>query len=94
MNTREFASKLNRTSKNVLKPLIPALGLHKRAEKVLYMRYVDEASIYDIADDLGIAYESLSNYLCIAREEMLKTIEKDYDILPSETQLLINKLLQ
>ena len=47
MNTRQFAYKMNRASKNILKPLIPALGLHKKAETVLYKRYVEEVCLYD-----------------------------------------------
>lgn len=93
MNTRQFAYKMNRASKNILKPLIPALGLHKKAETVLYKRYVEEACIYDLAELLGVSYDTLNNYLCDARQEMLFTIERDFDILPAEIQILIKKLM-
>lgn len=94
LSTREFAKKMNRASKNVLRGLIPALGLKSKAEKVLMAWYVSETCKYDIAKDLGIAYESLSNYICKARKEMLDTITRDFDILPDDTQKLIGKLLQ
>lgn len=94
MNTRDFAKKMSRASKNVLKLLLPQLGLRKRAERALYLRYVQEASMYDIAEDLGMSYESFSNYLCVARAEMLKVIEQDYDIVSDDTRKLIDKLLQ
>ena len=94
MNTRQFAYKMNRASKNILKPLIPALGLHKKAETVLYKRYVEEVCLYDIAEDLGISYDTLSNYLCSARAEMLNTIQRDFDILPDNIQVLIKKLME
>ena len=93
MNTRQFAYKMNRASKNILKPLIPALGLHKKAQSVLYKRYVEEMYIYDLAELLGVSYDTLNNYLCTARLEMLTAIERDFDILPKETQNLIKKLL-
>ena len=51
MNTRDFAKKINRASKNVLKLLLPALGLRKRVERALYLRYVQEANMYDIAEE-------------------------------------------
>lgn len=94
MNTRQFAYKMNRASKNILKPLIPALGLHKKVETVLYKRYVEEMCIYDLAELLGVSYDTLNNYLCTARLEMLTAIERDFDILPKETQNLIKKLLE
>ena len=63
MDGRNFANRLNKMSKNVLKPLIPALGLHKRVERVLYLRYIEEQSIYHIAEDVGMSFDSLNNYL-------------------------------
>lgn len=94
MNTRDFAKKINRASKNVLKLLLPTLGLRKRVEKALYLRYVQEANMYDTAEELGMSYESFSNYLCVARAEMLNVIEQDYDIVSDDTRKLIDKLLQ
>ena len=77
-----------------MKPLIPALGLHKKAETVLYKRYVEGMCIYDLAELLGVSYDTLNNYLCTASSEMLTAIERDFDILPKETQNLIKKLLE
>lgn len=94
MNTKDFAKKMNRASKNVLKLLLPELGLRKRVERAIYLRYVQEASMYDIAEELGMSYESFSNYLCVARAEMLNIIEQDYDIVSDDTRKLIDKLLQ
>lgn len=94
MNTKDFAKKMNRASKNVLKLLLPALGLRKRVERALYLRYVQEVNMYDIAEELGMSYESFSNYLCVARAEMLNVIEQDYDIVSDDTRKLIDKLLQ
>jgi len=94
VNTKEFAKKMNKVSKNVLKLLLPQLGLRKRVERALYLRYIQEASMYDIAEDLGMSYESFSNYLCVARAEMLNVIEQDYDIVSDDTRKLIDKLLQ
>lgn len=94
MNTKDFAKKMNRASKNLLKFLLPELGLRKRVERALYLRYVQEASMYDIAEELGMSYESFSNYLCVARAEMLNIIEQDYDIVSDDTRKLIDKLLQ
>ena len=85
---------MNKVSKNVLKLLLPQLGLRKRVERALYLRYIQEASMYDIAEDLGMSYESFSNYLCVARAEMLNVIEQDYDIVSDDTRKLIDKLLQ
>ena len=51
-------------------------------------------SIYDLAELLGVSYDTLNNYLCTARLEMLTAIERDFDILPKETQNLIKKLLE
>ena len=82
MSTRQFAYKLNRASKNI------------RVEMVLYKRYVEEMCIYDLAELLGVSYDTLNNYLCTARLEMLTAIERDFDILPKETQNLIKKLLE
>lgn len=93
MNGRVFANRLNKMSKNVLKPLIPALGLHKRVEKVLYLRYIEEKSIFDIAEDVGISFDSLNNYLCVARAEMLETMQRDYEILPQDIKNLIDIIL-
>ena len=50
--------------------------------------------LYDIAEDLGISYDTLSNYLCSARAEMLNTIQRDFDILPENIQVLIKKLME
>ena len=94
MDTREFARKMSRVSKNVLKALLPSLGLKNRVERVLYLRYIREENLYNIAEELGISYESCSNYLCVARAEMLRTIEQDYDIVSDDTRKLIDKLLQ
>ena len=93
MDGRNFANRLNKMSKNVLKPLILALGLHKRVERVLYLRYVDAHSIYDIADDVGMSFDSLNNYLSFARYEMLSTMQRDFEILPDDIKKLINIVL-
>ena len=94
MNTRDFAKKMRKASKNILKALIPALGLKRRVETALYLRYVREMSMYEVAEELGMSYESFSNYLCVARAEMLNVIEQDYDIVSEDTRKLIDKLLQ
>lgn len=94
MNKKEFTRRLGKTSKNVLRVLIPALGLHGREERALMLKYVEEKCLYDIAEDLGIAYESASNFLCQAREEMLYIMQEDYDILPKDIQNLIDKMLK
>ena len=51
-------------------------------------------TVDDIAEDLGISYDTLSNYLCSARAEMLNTIQRDFDILPENIQVLVKKLLE
>lgn len=93
MDGRNFANRLNKMSKNILKPLIPALGLHKRVERVLYLRYVEEQSIYDIAEDVGMSFDSLNNYLSFARHEMLSTMQRDFEILPDDIKKLVNIVL-
>lgn len=93
MTSRQFANRMNKASKNILRPLIPALGLHKRAETILYKRYIEEDCIYDLAEFLGVSYDTLNNYLCDARQEMLSTMENDFDILPPEIQVLVKKLI-
>ena len=93
MDGRNFANRLNKMSKNVLKPLITALGLHKRVERVLYLRYIEEQSIYDIAEDVGMSFDSLNNYLSFARYEMLSTMQRDFEILPDDIKKLINIVL-
>lgn len=94
MNKREFTRKLSKTSKNVLRPLIPALGMHLRNEKAIHLKYIEEKCLWDIAEELGVAYESAGNFLCQAREEMLCIMQDDYDILPKDIQVLIDKLLK
>ena len=94
MDTREFAKKMNKASKTLLRSLIPALGLKNRVERTLQLRYVHEKSLYDIAEELGISYETCSNFMCVARAEMLRVIENDYDIVSDDTRKLIDKLLQ
>lgn len=93
VDIKYFSKRISKASKNVLKPLIPALGLHTKTEKVLTMRYIDENSLWECANKLGIAYETFANYLCVARAEMLDTIKNDYDILPEKVQILIRKLV-
>lgn len=93
VDIKYFSRKLSKASKNVLRPLIPALGLHNRAERVLHLRYVEENSLWNCAKEMGIAYETFANYLCTARMEMLDVIKNDYDILPEDVQILIKKLL-
>lgn len=44
---------LNTLSKITLKIVIPGIGLKKKQEKALMMKYVDEASIYEIAEEIA-----------------------------------------
>lgn len=93
MKNREFAGKLFKSSKNLLGMLIPSLGLRERTEQILVARYVKGLCVWDVAEEMGITYESAMNSLCKARREMLYTMETDFDILPADTQKLIKKLL-
>ncbi len=81
MDKRKFTAKLNHTSKNILRAIIPALGLHQRSEQALTMRYIEEKCTWDIADALGITFESTANFLSKARVEM-------YYLMTSPNQVL------
>ena len=81
---------LNQLSKFILKIVIPGIGLKKRQEKALMMKYVDECSQYDIAKELGMTYESAGNFLCKARNDMLKILREEQDIVPDEVKKHLN----
>lgn len=93
MLNENFASKLNKAPKEFLKNLIPSLGLKGRYEEILILRYVRGLCIWDVADSVGVTYESAMNSLCEARKEMYRTMKEYYNFYPEETQKLIKKLL-
>lgn len=75
---------LNTLSKITLKIVIPSIGLKKKQEKALMMKYVDEASIYEIAEELGMTYESANNFLCKSRKAMLEILKNEKDVIPED----------
>lgn len=54
---------LNTLLKITLKIVIPGIGLKKKQEKALMMKYVDEASIYEIAEELGMNEQQLGQFI-------------------------------
>lgn len=94
LNKKEFSKRLSKVSVNVLRNLIPALGLHKRNEQILILKYVEQRGLWDIAEKMTVTYESASNLLCISREEMQRHMVEDYDILPKDIQILVDKILK
>lgn len=84
-----LASALNDLSKITLKIVIPSIGLKKQYEKVLWMKYVDECSNAEIAEELGMTYESASNFLCKARKSMLKILENENDVIPDDVKHML-----
>lgn len=94
MDKRKFTAKLNHTSKNVLRAIIPALGLHQRSERALTMKYIEEKCMWDIAEELGISYNSTGNFISVARMEMLDLMQNDYNIYSDEVKAHIDKLLK
>lgn len=94
LNKKEFSKRLSKVSVNVLRTLIPALGLHKRNEQILILKYVEQRGLWDIAEKMTVTYESASNLLCISREEMQRHMVEDYDILPKDIQILVDKILK
>lgn len=75
---------LNTLSKITLKIVIPGIGLKKKQEKALMMKYVDKASIYEIAEELGMTYESTSNFLCKSRKAMFDILKNQKDVIPED----------
>ena len=75
---------LNTLSKITLKIVIHGIGLKKKQEKALMMKYVDEASIYEIAEELGMTYESTSNFLCKSRKAMFDILKNQKDVIPED----------
>lgn len=94
MLNNNFASKLSKMPRMVLKNFIPSLGLRERVEEILIYKYVDGLCVWDVADKMGITYESAMNSLCEARKEMYTSITEYYDFYPAEIQNIIKKLLE
>lgn len=94
LNKKEFSKRLSKASVNLLRTLIPSLGLHKRNEQILMLKYVEQRGLWDIAEKMTVTYESASNLLCLSREEMQRLMIEDYDILPKEVKILVDKILK
>lgn len=94
MDKKEFSRKLRLANVNTLKTLIPALGLHRRNEQVLMLRYVEQKSLWDISEKMVLTYESASNLLSTSRLEMKRLMNDDYELYPKDVQILIDKILK
>lgn len=94
MDKKEFSRRLRLANINTLRTLIPALGLHKRNEQILMLKYVEQESLWDISEEMALTYESASNLLSASRLEMKRLMKDDYELYPKEVQVLINKILE
>ena len=52
--------------------MIKSIGLRKRYENILIMRYVDDMSCMDIADELHVEVETARNSVYMARKQFDK----------------------
>lgn len=55
--------------------LIKSVGLRKKYEQILIMRYVHDMSCTEIADNLNMEVQSVRNRVCKARKLFEKYIE-------------------
>lgn len=65
----DLLSNVNRFEAEIL---IKACGLRRKYERVLMLKYVDDLSYQDIADELGMTEKSVSNLLVKARKQFDK----------------------
>lgn len=93
MGQRGFAKKLEGLSKNALKVLLPAAGLKVKDERILRLWYIDEYSIYEIADDMHLVKESAYNSLCVARGRLETILTTQRHLLPEHCQDIIQYLI-
>lgn len=81
-----FNEILKRMSKIYLRIIIPGIGLKYKHENVLYLYYVEEKSIAEIADELKMTRESTANLLCKARKELRAMIKRHKILMSDELQ--------
>lgn len=68
----DILSNVNRFEAEIL---IKSCGLRRKYERVLMLKYVDDLSYQDIADELGMTEKSVSNLLVKARKQFDKFIK-------------------
>lgn len=78
--------------KNSQKILIKYCGLSKQYKKILWLRYVEDKTIYEISNELGYTKESTYNLLHKARKDIEEKLYKQYDLYPEEVQTIIDTI--
>lgn len=72
MNAKELSRMRPRDALLIIK----ALGLRKKHENILIMRYVEELNSEEISEKLCITPESVNNLVCEARKEFDKYVKR------------------
>ena len=70
--------------------LIENGGISKLYQKVLTDKYVEEKSIYEIADELGYTKESTYNLINRAKKDLETKLYTQYDLYSTEIQNIID----
>lgn len=78
--------------RNSRKILIKECGLPKQYEQVLWMRYVQDKSVNELADELGYTRESIYTLLHKARKDLENKLYNQYELYPDDIQTIIDTL--
>lgn len=60
------------------------VGLRKKYQQVLILKYIDELSNYEIGLRMGYTSETVANLLSKARKQFNYIIEHEKEVLPEE----------
>lgn len=79
-----YANNLKDLSIKSRKKVISLLGLPKRLEQVLMLRYVEELDAYQIAEIMCIDTDSVDNLVTKARKKFNSILENEYKLHTNE----------
>ena len=91
---KDFNRQLAATSRLALAVLIPAIGLKRQDEQILWLWFVEQRSANEIAEELHIVRETAFNSLCRAKKRMRTMLMEQGNFLSPEVQGQIKFLLR
>lgn len=87
-----FVKQFEKLNKIAKLKLIDNIGLNNKYKEILKLRYIEEMSIYEIADKYGYTYDTVKLQIYKARKALEEIIEFQSDLLSIEIKEIINNL--
>jgi len=89
----KFSKRLSNLSKAVCEELIRTAGLKRRDERILIAWYINEHTIYQIANDEHLQRESAYNAIAKARNRLHSILLWQSEFLPEKLHNVIKYLV-